>query len=129
MKARELAVPGGWEITPELRTDSRGAFFEWFTDPEFTEFAGHRLDMRQANCSVSAAGVLRGVHFAQIPPSQAKYVTCLRGWCTTSSSISGWVPRLSANGIRCYSMTNTAERSTFPKALATPSLRWKTIRR
>ena len=79
MTVRELAVPGAWEITPKLRTDSRGAFFEWFTDPEFTEFAGHRLDLRQANCSVSAAGVLRGVHFAQVPPSQAKYVTCLRG--------------------------------------------------
>ena len=41
--------------------------------------AGHRFDMRQANCSISAAGVLRGLHFAQLPPSQAKYVTCLRG--------------------------------------------------
>ena len=49
-------------------------FFEWFTDSEFTALAGHRLDLRQANCSVSAAGVLRGVHFAQLPPSQAKYV-------------------------------------------------------
>jgi dTDP-4-dehydrorhamnose 3,5-epimerase len=29
--------------------------------------------------SVSAAGVLRGLHFAQLPPSQAKYVTCLHG--------------------------------------------------
>ena len=28
---------------------------------------------------MSAAGVLRGLHFAQLPPSQAKYVTCLRG--------------------------------------------------
>jgi dTDP-4-dehydrorhamnose 3,5-epimerase len=77
--ARELAVPGAWEITPQVHTDSRGLFFEWFTDSGFTEFAGHRLDLRQANCSVSAAGVLRGVHFAQVPPSQAKYVTCLRG--------------------------------------------------
>ena len=33
----------------------------------------------QANCSVSAAGVLRGLHFAQLPPSQAKFVTCMRG--------------------------------------------------
>ena len=79
MKARELAVPGAWEITPQVHTDSRGLFFEWFTDSAFTEFAGHRLDLQQANCSVSSAGVLRGVHFAQLPPSQAKYVTCLRG--------------------------------------------------
>ncbi|MGV0741262.1 dTDP-4-dehydrorhamnose 3,5-epimerase [Mycolicibacterium sp. XJ870] len=79
MSARELKIPGAWEITPQLHGDSRGLFFEWFTDAAFTEFAGHRFDLRQANCSVSAAGVLRGVHFAQLPPSQAKYVTCLRG--------------------------------------------------
>jgi dTDP-4-dehydrorhamnose 3,5-epimerase len=54
-------------------------FFEWFTDSGFTGFTGHRFDLRQANCSVSAAGVLRGVHFAELPPSQAKYVTCVRG--------------------------------------------------
>ena len=79
MTIRELAVPGAWEITPQLHADSRGVFFEWFTDPQFTAFAGHRFDLRQANCSVSSAGVLRGLHFAQLPPSQAKYVTCLHG--------------------------------------------------
>lgn len=76
---RELSIPGAWEITPTLHRDSRGAFYEWFTDAGFTAMAGHRFDLRQANCSVSAAGVLRGLHFAQLPPSQAKYVTCLRG--------------------------------------------------
>ena len=35
--------------------------------------------MAQANCSVSAAGVLRGLHFSELPPSQAKYVTCVSG--------------------------------------------------
>jgi dTDP-4-dehydrorhamnose 3,5-epimerase len=29
--------------------------------------------------SVSAAGVVRGIHFADVPPGQAKYVTCVRG--------------------------------------------------
>jgi len=76
---RELAVPGAWEITPAVHPDGRGVFFEWFTDREFTAMTGHRLDLRQANTSVSSAGVLRGLHFAQLPPSQAKYVTCLRG--------------------------------------------------
>ena len=79
MEARELDIAGAWEITPQLHPDSRGLFFEWLTDGGFTEFAGHRLDVRQANCSVSAAGVLRGLHFAQLPPGQAKYVTCLSG--------------------------------------------------
>jgi dTDP-4-dehydrorhamnose 3,5-epimerase len=79
MKIRELDIPGAWEITPEIHGDSRGLFFEWLTDRGFTGFAGHSLDVRQANCSVSAAGVLRGLHFAQLPPSQAKYVTCVSG--------------------------------------------------
>src|SRR5208337_4712939 len=79
MKVRELAIPGAWEITPTIHGDSRGFFFEWLTDSEFTAFAGHRLDVRQANCSVSSAGVMRGLHFAQVPPSQAKYVTCVSG--------------------------------------------------
>jgi dTDP-4-dehydrorhamnose 3,5-epimerase len=79
MEVRELDIAGAWEITPKVHPDSRGLFFEWLTDRGFTGFAGHRLDVRQANCSVSAAGVLRGLHFAQLPPSQAKYVTCLSG--------------------------------------------------
>ncbi|MDP7703807.1 MULTISPECIES: dTDP-4-dehydrorhamnose 3,5-epimerase [unclassified Mycobacterium] len=79
MKVRELEIPGAWEITPTIHGDPRGMFFEWLTDKGFREVTGHRLDVRQANCSVSAAGVLRGLHFAQLPPSQAKYVTCVRG--------------------------------------------------
>lgn len=79
MAFRELAIPGAWELTPTQHSDTRGVFFEWFTEAEFTAFAGHRFDLRQANCSVSSAGVLRGLHFAEVPPGQAKYVTCASG--------------------------------------------------
>ena len=79
MRLKELAVPGAWEITPQVYGDGRGAFFEWFTARGFEEMTGHRFDLGQANCSISSTGVLRGLHFAQLPPSQAKYVTCLRG--------------------------------------------------
>jgi dTDP-4-dehydrorhamnose 3,5-epimerase len=79
MKVRELDITGAWEITPQLHPDSRGLFFEWLTARGFSGFAGHRLDVQQVNCSVSSAGVLRGLHFAEVPPSQAKYVTCLSG--------------------------------------------------
>ncbi|MEM6104741.1 dTDP-4-dehydrorhamnose 3,5-epimerase [Mycobacterium sp. 050272] len=79
MEVRELKVPGAWEITPRIHGDSRGMFFEWLKNTDFGSFAGHGLNVQQANCSVSAAGVLRGLHFAQLPPSQAKYVTCVRG--------------------------------------------------
>lgn len=79
MTARELSVPGAWELTPVVHRDDRGSFHEWFTEAEFGELTGHPLRLRQANCSVSHTGVLRGVHFAQVPPGQAKYVTCTRG--------------------------------------------------
>lgn len=79
MDFRELTVPGAWEITPKTFSDPRGLFLEWFKDGLFTEVVGHRLDLQQANCSVSAAGVLRGIHFADVPPGQAKYVTCATG--------------------------------------------------
>jgi dTDP-4-dehydrorhamnose 3,5-epimerase len=79
MQVRELSVPGAWEITPRQFGDPRGVFLEWFKEPAFVEAVGHPLDLAQANLSVSAAGVLRGVHFADVPPGQAKYVTCARG--------------------------------------------------
>lgn len=79
MEFRELAVPGAWEITPKQFGDPRGVFLEWFKGAPFAEAAGHALDLQQANLSVSAAGVLRGIHFADVPPGQAKYVTCAKG--------------------------------------------------
>ncbi|GAA2726081.1 dTDP-4-dehydrorhamnose 3,5-epimerase family protein [Cellulomonas aerilata] len=79
MDYRELSVPGAWEITPKQFGDPRGVFLEWFKAGPFAEAVGHPLDLQQANASVSAAGVLRGIHFADVPPGQAKYVTCPKG--------------------------------------------------
>jgi len=76
---RQLKVPGAWEITPKQLGDPRGVFLEWFKASAFAETVGVQLDLQQANCSVSAAGVLRGIHFADVPPGQAKYVTCAKG--------------------------------------------------
>jgi dTDP-4-dehydrorhamnose 3,5-epimerase len=76
---RELSVPGAWEITPRQFGDPRGLFLEWFKLGSFAEITGHGLDLKQANLSVSAAGVVRGIHFADVPPGQAKYVTCAAG--------------------------------------------------
>ena len=79
MEYRELSIEGAWEITPRQFGDDRGVFLEWFKAAPFADATGHHLNLAQANCSVSAAGVLRGIHFAQVPPSQAKYVTCPKG--------------------------------------------------
>ncbi|MFD8244259.1 dTDP-4-dehydrorhamnose 3,5-epimerase family protein [Nocardia sp. NPDC059691] len=79
MEFRELAVPGAWVITPRQHGDSRGMFLEGFKASEFEKVTGRPFDLRQVNCSVSAAGVLRGIHYTEDPPGQAKYVTCVRG--------------------------------------------------
>ena len=79
MEYRELAVPGAWEVTPKQFGDPRGVFLEWFKSGPFEQAVGHPLNLQQANLSVSAAGVVRGIHFADVPPGQAKYVTCARG--------------------------------------------------
>lgn len=79
MEARELSVAGAWELTPRRHQDARGVFVAWYDGALLASLTGHRLELGQANLSTSAAGVLRGVHFADVPPGQAKYVTCPRG--------------------------------------------------
>lgn len=73
------ALPGVWVFTPPLHHDDRGSFQEIFTAAGLRDAAGLPLPLAQANCSISAAGVLRGLHSAQVPPGQPKYVTCVRG--------------------------------------------------
>ena len=79
MLVRELGVPGSWVFTPKQWPDPRGVFLEWFKAPVFREAVGHDLVVKQANHSVSSKGTLRGVHFADVPPGQGKYVYCTRG--------------------------------------------------
>lgn len=79
MDYRKLSVGGAWEVTPRQFGDPRGVFLEWFKAGPFTEAVGHPLDLRQGNMSTSAKGVLRGIHFSDVPPGQAKYVTCVAG--------------------------------------------------
>ncbi|GAC57024.1 dTDP-6-deoxy-D-xylo-4-hexulose 3,5-epimerase [Gordonia hirsuta DSM 44140 = NBRC 16056] len=79
MQIRELSIAGAWEFTPAQYGDPRGVFLESFQAGPVAELTGHRFTLAQVNTSVSAAGVIRGVHFADVPPGQAKYVTCASG--------------------------------------------------
>ena len=74
-----MSIEGVWEFVPVLRPDDRGVFLEAFKHSAFTEAVGHRFSLEQMNISVSRAGTVRGVHFALVPPGQAKYVQCLNG--------------------------------------------------
>jgi dTDP-4-dehydrorhamnose 3,5-epimerase len=79
VKVRELAVPDAYAVTTTQHRDDRGTFLEWYRFEPLAEAVGHPLRLAQANCSVSRAGTVRGIHYADVPPSQAKYVTCVRG--------------------------------------------------
>lgn len=76
---RQLAIPGAWVQEPKIFGDARGAFHEWFREGDLAAATGRDLRLAQANCSVSVRGTVRGVHFADVPPSQAKYVKCVSG--------------------------------------------------
>ncbi len=78
MQVEELAF-GSFTVTPVVRGDSRGHFAEAYRADVFERQTGHRLDVAQVNTSVSRRGVIRGIHFALVPPGQAKYVTCSAG--------------------------------------------------
>jgi dTDP-4-dehydrorhamnose 3,5-epimerase len=79
MDVTETKVPGAWVFTPKQFPDDRGLFLEWLRNDLLAEVVGHPLTVVQANNSVSRRGVLRGVHYALVPPGQAKYVYCPRG--------------------------------------------------
>ena len=74
-----LAVDGAWVVEPPQHGDARGVFLEWYRADEQAAAVGHPLHLAQANLSSSAQGVVRGIHFADVPPGQAKYVTCAAG--------------------------------------------------
>ena len=79
MQFRELAIPGVVEFTPKVFPDARGQFVAPFHQASFLDATGHRLQVAQSNHSISRRGVIRGVHFSDVPPGQAKYVHCSRG--------------------------------------------------
>jgi dTDP-4-dehydrorhamnose 3,5-epimerase len=79
VEIRELAVPDGYVLDLVPHGDDRGRFTEWYRADVLASATGWSLPLAQANHSVSARGVLRGVHFALVPPGQAKYVYCPAG--------------------------------------------------
>ena len=78
MEIRALAVPDSYVVDLRPHGDTRGRFVEWFRADVLAE-VGARLPLAQANHSVSGRGALRGLHFALVPPGQAKYVYCPAG--------------------------------------------------
>ena len=60
-------IDGIYIIEPEVYTDTRGYFYESFSEREFLKLTGIATHFVQDNESRSRAGVVRGLHF-QLPP-------------------------------------------------------------
>ncbi|QYC42720.1 dTDP-4-dehydrorhamnose 3-epimerase [Nonomuraea coxensis DSM 45129] len=80
MRHRELAVAGAYAFFPDVFADERGDFASPYQERAFAAATGRRLfPVAQASRSVSARGVVRGLHYTLVPPGTAKYVYCAAG--------------------------------------------------
>ncbi|MHB0928494.1 MAG: dTDP-4-dehydrorhamnose 3,5-epimerase family protein [Candidatus Nanopelagicales bacterium] len=82
MTPEALAIVGAWRVPLQQYADDRGYFAEWFRPEVASEVLGHPWHTAQANVSQSRRGVVRGLHYALVPPGQAKWVTCMAGVIT-----------------------------------------------
>ena len=78
MEVIKTAIDGVVIIEPRIFEDSRGYFFESFSQREFDEKVG-RINFVQDNESKSSYGVMRGLHFQRPPFTQSKLVRCVKG--------------------------------------------------
>lgn len=79
MKATETKLAGVYLLEPTVFGDSRGYFFESFNNCKFEELTGFLPHFVQDNQSMSAKGVLRGLHFQVSPKAQGKLVRVVKG--------------------------------------------------
>ncbi len=78
MKVIKTAIEGPLIIEPRVFGDSRGYFFESYSQRDFDAQVAPVVFV-QDNESMSTYGVVRGLHF-QLPPfTQSKLVRCVRG--------------------------------------------------
>ncbi len=78
MNIIKTAIPGVFVIEPKIFTDSRGYFFESFSQRQFMENVCDTVFV-QDNESRSSYGVVRGLHFQKMPYSQSKLVRVIQG--------------------------------------------------
>lgn len=78
MKVIRTGVEGPVIIEPRIFSDERGYFFESFSQRDFSSMVAD-VKFVQDNESMSAFGVMRGLHFQRPPYAQAKLVRCVKG--------------------------------------------------
>jgi dTDP-4-dehydrorhamnose 3,5-epimerase len=79
MTFEDTSIEGVWVHTPLKHSDSRGSFEEQFKLSLIERQLHRSFTVRQVNQSVSAKGVIRGIHYTESLEGQAKYISCSRG--------------------------------------------------
>ena len=83
MEILKTSLDGVLIIEPRVFKDSRGYFFESFSQREFdakvTPILGHSIHFVQYNESMSSYGVMRGLHYQRMPYTQSKLVRRVNG--------------------------------------------------
>lgn len=78
MEVIKTPIDGVVIIEPRLFRDARGYFFESYSKREF-DGKVRPVEFVQDNESMSAFGVMRGLHFQRPPFAQSKLVRCVKG--------------------------------------------------
>ena len=83
MDVIKTPIEGLLIIEPKIFNDSRGYFFESYSQREFDEkvapLIGRQIRFVQDNESMSSYGVIRGLHYQKAPFAQSKLVRCIKG--------------------------------------------------
>jgi epimerase EvaD len=81
MQARELAVEGAFEFTPQVVRDANGLLVTQYQHDDCGPATGYGIfTVRQTVHNRLRRGAVRGVHFTRTPPGgSAKYVYCPAG--------------------------------------------------
>ena len=78
MNVIQTEIPGVVIIEPRIFKDTRGYFFESFSQRDFDSLV-RTVRFVQDNESMSSYGVLRGLHFQKPPYTQSKLVRVIQG--------------------------------------------------
>lgn len=78
MNIIKTEIPGVVIIEPRIFGDSRGYFFESFSERDFSSGV-KKVKFVQDNESRSCYGVIRGLHFQKPPHAQSKLVRVVKG--------------------------------------------------
>jgi dTDP-4-dehydrorhamnose 3,5-epimerase len=78
VNVRPTALEGLLVVEPSVIGDARGFFLESYNQKTFEVAVGRPIQFVQDNHSLSAKGVLRGLHY-QLPHPQGKLVRVVRG--------------------------------------------------